>query len=237
MKSLFISFIILFTSFAQASCPQFAYGSELPKSSEPIVLLCKKEFAIGYSTARKVPLFVVQRLDPEKLTLPNAIDSASFRIDPTLPKELQAALSDYSNSGYDRGHQAPFEDNNHDLVAAFESNYLTNVIPQHPGNNRGIWRVLELNTRNASLDGVLFVITGPIFEGTPITIGAGQVHVPSKLFKIIINPRTRESLTYIIPNASASSDLLPAFISTRQRVKELTGIDPVPAITLTDRSN
>ena len=235
MKSFLLASIILFTSVAQASCPQFAYGGEFPKTVEQITILCKKEFAVGYSTNRKVPIFVLQKLDPEKLTSVNAIDSATFKIDPALPKELQAALTDYSNSGYDRGHQAPFEDNNHDATAGIESNYLTNVVPQQPGNNRGIWRILELNTRNAALDGTLYVITGTIFESNA-TIGANQVHVPTKLYKIIINPRTKETVTYIIPNISVSSDLLPTFISTRQMVKELAGIDPIPAITLSERT-
>lgn len=237
-KIAFLLAAVLFTFLTHAStpCSEFAYGGQLPQAREPHVILCKREFAIGYSTSRRTPLFIVQRLDPEKITMPSAIQSASFRQDPTISKDHQPALSDFSNTGYDRGHMAPFEDNNHDAEAARESNYLTNIVPQHAGNNRGIWRVLESRVRDMSLDGEIFVITGPIFDDgeSQLVIGVNKIPVPSRLFKVIINPSTRLSYSYIVPNAAVPSSMLDTFITSRQHVIEATGIDIIPSITLTD---
>ena len=233
MKKLFLAGIVLFTSFSYAqSCNHMAYGGELPKPQEAHVVLCKKEFAIGYSTSKKTPLFVIQKLQAEKLTSPDAITSASFRLDPSISKDEQPALADYVNSGYDRGHMAPFEDNNHDEVAAIESMMLTNVIPQNASNNRGIWRVLESNTRNLSLVADIYVITGPIYDEPRQPIGANKIMVPSKLFKIVVNSKTKTITTYVVPNESISSTELPKYISTLAVVKQLTGIDPLPILSV-----
>lgn len=235
MKNLIIASIFLFISTVHAqTCEHMAYGGELPKTQKSHKVLCKKEFAVGYSTELKSPLFVVQRLDPEKLTAPTVVESASFRLDPALTKTEQPALSDFVNTGYDRGHMAPFEDTNHDQTAALESMMLTNIIPQHSGNNRGIWRVLEDRVRNMSLDGNIFVITGPIFDQPRTPIGDNAIPVPSKLYKIVINAKAKTSTTYLIPNESVSSSLLPTFVSDIATVSRLTGINFLPILDLTE---
>ena len=46
-----------------------------------------------------------------------------------------------------------------------ESFYLSNMSPQDPGFNRGIWRQLEARVRDwADLHGEVFVVTGPVLE-------------------------------------------------------------------------
>lgn len=234
MKKLIIANIFLFTSFAFAqTCDYLAYGNELPKTDKPHVVLCKKEFAVGYSTSIKAPLFVVQKLEAEKLTSPNIASGSSFKLDPNLSKTEQPALSDFVNSGFDRGHMAPFEDTNHDEVAANESMMLTNIVAQQPGNNRGIWRVLEDRVRNMSSEATIFVISGPIFDQQRPPIG-NSIPVPSKLFKIIINAKTKTITTFVIPNESVPSSALPNFISTLAEVSRLTGIDLVPILNVVE---
>lgn len=236
MKNYFLFILMyLFTTTAFANCSWMVFGGEFPLTSEPHVILCKKEFVIGYSTNKKTLLWVAMLLDPEKITMPNAVESLSFKIDPTIDKDKQAALSDYAGSGFDRGHMAPFEDVNHDREAAVESMYLTNTLPQHLSSNRGIWRVLEKNTREAALEGKLFIISGPIFEGNIETMGENKIPVPTKVFKIIIDPRTKTSTTYILPNASIPSSDLPKFIFTREEVKRQTNIEMVPSTILVDK--
>lgn len=232
MKKFITLLLVLFISPVYAQCTHFVYGGVFPKTQEPHVLLCKKEFAVGYSTTRRTPIYVVQRLDAEDLTSPDVLTSATFRPDPALARELQAASSDFTNSGFDRGHLSPFEDNNHDLVAANESNYFTNVVPQVPGNNRGIWRVLESQIRDMSLNGPIFVVTGTIYDPSMAAFIGTGIPIPTFLYKVVINPRTNQSITWVVPNMSVASSELPNFVSTRQNVFRLSGVDPVPILTI-----
>ncbi len=232
MKTLFTLFLTLFINQAYAQCSQFVYGGVFPKTQEPHVLLCKREFAVGYSIARKTPLYVVQRLDAEDLTSPDVLTSTTFRIDPTIARESQPALIDFTNSGFDRGHLSPFEDNNHDAVAAVQSNFLTNVVPQVPGNNRGIWRVLESQVREMSLGGPIYVVTGTIYDPSMAAFIGTGIPIPTFLYKVVIDPRTRRSITWIVPNMSIASSELPKLISTRQTVFRMSGVDTVPILTI-----
>jgi endonuclease G len=54
-----------------------------------------------------------------------------------------ASLSDFKGSGYDRGHLAPAGDMKWSSTAMSESFYMSNMSPQKPGFNRGIWKKLE----------------------------------------------------------------------------------------------
>jgi endonuclease G, mitochondrial len=215
------------------ACDWMGYGGQLPIANQPYVVLCKSEIAIGYSLDKKTALFVAQKIDPEKVTLPNASSSPSFKQDPSVDSNHQASLKDYAGSGYDRGHLAAFEDNNHTLQAAAESSYLTNIIPQNASMNRGIWRVLEGKVREESLNGSLYVISGPIYSANSKTIG-DNIKIPDKMFKVIVNPKTKTVTTYIIPNAPIKSDLLPSFISNRAELFRESGVDPTPIVHLTD---
>ena len=65
-----------------------------------------------------------------------------FRADPNI-KTGSASLSDYKRSGYDRGHLAPAADMKWSSKAMSESFFMSNMSPQTPSFNRGIWKKLE----------------------------------------------------------------------------------------------
>lgn len=55
------------------------------------------------------------------------------KIHPVRPK-------DYAKSGYDKGHLAPAADMTYSLASMRNSFLMTNISPQIPGCNRGIWK-------------------------------------------------------------------------------------------------
>lgn len=61
---------------------------------------------------------------------------------------VQASLSDYRRSGFDRGHMAPAADMRWSATAMSESFYLTNICPQTPSLNQGDWNRLEGKIRD-----------------------------------------------------------------------------------------
>ena len=70
----------------------------------------------------------------------------SFCPDPYV-KGYSAETSDYSNSGYDRGHMAPAADMKWSEKVMLESFYLTNICPQNKNLNSGLWLALEERAR------------------------------------------------------------------------------------------
>ena len=79
-------------------------------------------------------------------------------IDP-LVKTGSARDADYKASGYDRGHLAPAADMGWSTQAMQESFYYSNMSPQLPAFNRGIWKQLEELVRDWAIaeDTILIV--------------------------------------------------------------------------------
>ena len=90
--------------------------------------------------------------------------SDDFRADPEIITG-SAALVDYRGSGYDRGHLAPAADMKWSEEAMSESFYMSNMSPQAPGFNRGIWKSLESRVRSWAVEnGTVYVVTGGILS-------------------------------------------------------------------------
>jgi len=221
LRSLF--FISLFVSTYAFACPEITESLE-PSLSIKIKKLCRPEYEMAYSLQRKSPVWVGENLTREELS-----DSEPrlnlFRDDPDLPEGSKAELRDYVGSGYDRGHLAPAGDAS-TIDGMIQSFYLSNMVPQMPANNRGIWKSVEMHVRSwAKARGQLVVFTGPIFGKEPLTIGPDKIPVPRALFKIMYDAKTRESLTLIVPNEKIPSSLLPKYVSTLAQVKKEAGIE------------
>ncbi|MDW7695089.1 DNA/RNA non-specific endonuclease [Flammeovirgaceae bacterium SG7u.111] len=155
----------------------------------------------------------------------------SFRMDELVETET-AHDSDYKGSGYDRGHLAPAADLRFTEEAMYESFYFSNISPQTPAFNRGIWKKLEGQVRSwASEYDTLYVITGGILEEGLPTIGENEVAVPKYFYKIVfdVSGSDIKSIAYLMPNM-ASDEELEYYIVSVDRLEELTGIDFFPAL-------
>ena len=138
-----------------------------------------------------------------------------------------ATLADYRHSGYDRGHLAPAAAMAWSQGVMSESFYLSNMSPQDPGFNRGIWRQLEARVRDwADLHGEVFVVTGPVLESELPTIGPSGVSVPAYYYKVVVDlrPPGVEGIGFILPNGSANQSIGRYTVSI-DSVEAFTGID------------
>ncbi|MFC1586208.1 DNA/RNA non-specific endonuclease [Fibrobacterota bacterium] len=89
-----------------------------------------------------------------------------FREDPDVITG-SAALEDYRGSGYDRGHMCPAAVNKWSEQAMSESFFLSNISPQEPDFNQGVWLFLETRVRDwVTLFDSLYVVTGPVLRDT-----------------------------------------------------------------------
>jgi endonuclease G len=157
--------------------------------------------------------------------------SNNFRIDEKVTTG-SAENEDYKNSGFDRGHLAPAADMGWSEQAMGESFYYSNMSPQKPGFNRGIWKRLEEQVRQWAIDNqAIYVVTGPVLEPNLPTIGNNKVAVPKYYYKVILDYTKPElkGIGFIMPNTS-STLALNNYAVTIDSVETVTGINFFPAL-------
>jgi endonuclease G len=130
--------------------------------AERTTMLCNDAYAALASGLTRGPLWSAEHLTADDLararTLPR---EGRFHADERLSLDDRAELSDYTRSGYDRGHMTPSGDMP-DANAQQQSFSLANVVPQTAALNRNVWEGIESAVRHlADRQGGLYVVTGP----------------------------------------------------------------------------
>jgi endonuclease G, mitochondrial len=207
-------------------------------------LLDKPQYAVGYSRDNGRPNWVSWHLDPSWLG--SAPRQDDFRNDTTLPAGwYQVQATDYSGSGFDRGHHCPSADRTDTIPDNSATFLMTNMMPQAPDNNQGPWEVLESYCRTLVSQGnELYIIAGGTGTGgsgsgggTTTTIANGHVTVPAVTWKVImvlpqgtddvsrVTTATR-TIAVIMPNTQGirNNDWHQYIVSVDQ-VEQLTGYD------------
>ena len=213
-------------------CSQSFYGGVYPeftntKLKKDTQALCMDGFAVMYSGVSRTPLWSAEHLDRTRLQQAKQIDREdSFHEESKLPKSARASLSDYSGSGYDRGHLAP-NANMANRSQQYDSFSLANIAPQSPRNNRYIWRNIESATRYLTQQyGEVYTITGVAFTDKKTKQLANRVLVPSHFFKAVYIPATNQAGVYYAPNDESERIEV---ISIDELTAE-TGIDVLPML-------
>tara|TARA_Y100000389_G_scaffold204849_1_gene260151 strand:- start:12237 stop:12944 length:708 start_codon:yes stop_codon:yes gene_type:complete len=116
-----------------------------------------------------------------------------------------ASLSDYVKSGYDRGHLKSSADESCNQNQMNSTFLMSNMSPQKPIFNRGVWKSLEIHVRKLVKDyDSLYVYTGGVLKDSLETIGLNRVSIPKHYFKIIYMFRndTITTESYLMPNSN-----------------------------------
>lgn len=123
-------------------------------------LLVKSQYALSYNDSRKIANWVSWQLNQSWLGSTPRQDN--FRADTTLPSSFyRVSGSDYVGSGFDRGHMTPSADRTSSVTNNSATFLMTNMIPQAPDNNQGIWANLESYERSLVSQGKeLYIIAG-----------------------------------------------------------------------------
>lgn len=156
--------------------------------------------------------------------------SNDFRPDPSITTG-SSDLCDYKKSGYDRGHLAPAADMEWSKESCSESFLMSNMTPQAPAFNRGMWQQLESQVRRwADRFGKIIVVTGPVLEKNAddyAKIGGNQVAVPEYFFKSILaqtSDGTATAISFIMPNAKCEGSIWDYCVTTDE-VERRCGFD------------
>lgn len=196
----------------------------IPGKADAIV--DREGFALGYDEATEQARWVTYRLTREEATTKAAKRTDRFLEDPEIP-DGSATAEDYRKSGYDRGHLAPAADMAFSRQTMADSFYYSNMSPQKPAFNRGVWGRLEKQVREFAIaEEHIHVVTGPIFSpDDTITIGPNNVGVPSYYYKVIYDlTPPRKMIGFILPN-EGSKRPLQEFAVTVDAVEVATGLD------------
>ena len=165
-------------------------------------------YSFSYSEKYEQPRWLNYTLTREMLSIHLVKRKDNFREDPFVVTG-SAQLIDYKSSGYDRGHLCPAKSMEFSEFAMSESFYMSNMSPQHPSLNRGIWKKLETKERKWAVElDSLEIYCGGVFDSIIEVIGPNNVAVPSAYYKIIFCPYDLEkSISFIFPNEKCHNPL------------------------------
>ncbi len=194
-------------------------------------VITHKGYTVSYNYDWKIPNWVAYELTDREVEgeVPRY---DRFKPDPMVPQHATATTEDYKYSGYDRGHMAPAADMKWDEQVMRESFYLSNICPQNPNLNGGVWKDLEEQVRDlASQKGRIFVICGPIVNDISTTIGANKVVVPQAFFKVLLQEDNGgiHTIGFVYENVSGRKPM-STYAMTVDEVEELTNIDFFPSL-------
>ncbi|SDC40546.1 DNA/RNA non-specific endonuclease [Williamwhitmania taraxaci] len=206
-------------------------------------LMVKNEYTLSYNRDRGTSNWTSWHLS--KAWLGSASRPSSFSSDATLPTSFYHVNStDYSGSGFDRGHLCPAGDRTYSATEIKNTMLMTNMMPQAPINNQQPWEKLETYCRTlANAGSEMYIIDGPFGKGgsgtnggTTTTVAGGKVTVPSYTWKIVVvlpngsNDISRiTSSTRVIalwmPNNQSVSTTWGGYRTTVDYIESQTGFD------------
>jgi endonuclease G, mitochondrial len=204
-------------------------------------LITRPQYALSYSNRKGMPNWVAWELN--STWLGDAHRVGKFAPDEELPAGWNRIKpADYTGSGFDRGHMVNSEDRSRSPEDNIPTFLMTNIIPQAPDNNQGVWVQLENYSRQLVRSGKeLFIISGGHGQGgigskgLRATVGKGKVIVPAVTWKVIlvldkpnagvvgVDKNTR-TIAVIIPNKQGvKSDPWQQYRTSVNEVEKLTG--------------
>ncbi|MDF1568618.1 MAG: DNA/RNA non-specific endonuclease [Spirochaetaceae bacterium] len=219
----------------------------LPALEDDDLLVIHDYYTLSYSEKHEQAEWVAYELTREEVMGP-VERSDSFREDLEVTTG-SASLKDYRGSGFDRGHLAPAADMKFSEEAMRDSFFMSNMSPQRPAFNRGIWKQLEALVRDwAYLEGAIQIVTGPVLtdwtpegkeasgdlppgDGRFETIGPEGVSVPNYYHKVVLDIREPgfKAIGFILPNQRGEAGLEFYAVSVDE-VEYATGLDFFPGL-------
>jgi len=146
----------------------------------------KNYITICYDYSLKAPTAVSYALDGSLVNELNIEKRPYFKIERTIEREYRASYSDYTHSGYDRGHLAPDAAFDWSEESLDEVYTLSNIIPQARKVNRYTWTKAERYARFVAVQrGQINVINVVKYSNAPLRIGSHDIAVPSGYYKVL----------------------------------------------------
>ena len=170
-----------------------------------------RNFIVNYDSGKRRVNWVIHRVTKNQIYQEGqeAInrDDYDFEFfpDSTLNSATQVKTSEYTNTGWDRGHMAPAADFKYDLEAMTESHVTTNIAPQSVGLNQELWKELEVAIRDFIKEKCdeAYIIRGALYSNHYFrkcknnqTSGYPSIYVPYRFYKVVYSKIDNENHLY-----------------------------------------
>jgi endonuclease G len=233
-----VSFLVSGACFASTACPNFFVSGSNPSLDSSLTTrtteVCHTEYVLLASGVTKGPLYSAQHLTAAQVAGADSISrTGSFHQETGIPTADRSQDSDYTNSGFDRGHMTPAGDES-TIASEKESFSMANVVPQDHKLNTGEWAKIEAQVRNLATQlGDVYVVTGPAFDPDNIpTIGKDKVAVPAYTWKAVYEPG-KGAGAYLCTN----DDTITCDVVSLNDIKTMSGVDPFPSLSSSMKAN
>lgn len=251
MKPLFyLIFFLFLTPVSGQTSSEFPpiyskhWPGKLPVTEiEGNLLLIHDIFSIFYDSEKNLPVWVAYHLSPATVW-GDLTPKRDYVPDPLLSEPVKTA--DYKGAytcdrqkkkgqGYDKGHMAPLASFK-GSVYSYQTQYLSNIVPQRSQLNQGPWRILEEQVRDFVEKGnEVKVLTGPIYgkEGVdklPPCWKAAQTvfeEIPIAYWKVIAVEKESqiEVCSFLMPQAIKNKSVKPRKYQTSlKNIENKTGL-------------
>ena len=204
--------------------------------------LSKPDFILSYNNSKGIPNWVSWHLS--SAWTGNTPRCNCFKQDRTLPSNFfRATTSDYTGSGFDRGHICPSADRNGSEESNENTYFMTNIAPQAPDNNRRAWVNFENYLRTlVNAGNEIHIVSGVIgsggtgSNGFASTIDNGNITVPDSFWKVaLVLPNGSNDINRVttstriiainVPNDQGISSDWTRFRTSVNTIESLTGYD------------
>ena len=193
-----------------------------------------RNYSFWLDLKKRVSLWVAYPLYAGMTSGTTRVDKWAF--DPIVPRRYQNNASRSFND-YDRGHQLPSADRLCSDEANEQTFYFTNITPQNPDLNQGIWETLEKKVRDQipSSD-TLYVVTGCGFKSETVRYtkdaSGHDVAVPDYYYKVILKYKAGtanggySAIGFVLDNkAYGNQEISKTYAKSVDEVEKLTGLD------------
>lgn len=199
---------------------------------DDIKIINRGSFVIGWSPSLKHPVWCAYRVPGEVKHEDGT--RPSFTIDRLVPSSPKPG--DYTRSGYDRGHMAP----NHAIVSRFGDDerrktfMMTNISPQTPALNRGVWRDVEHRIADlwASKYGEIWVLVGCVPSAYGEKISGSDIDIPDQYYQIIFAQQGLfvRALAVLVPQRVPWDAWPQRYLVSIDEIEEISGLDFNPEL-------
>jgi endonuclease G len=181
----------------------------LPKSEPHLINIARHGYVSAFDPVALIPKWVCWRVNAATVNKLDVPRRDCFERDKSLPNSPMPAQ--YDNTGFDLGHMCDCEDMSYSVLTQRESFILSNIAPQAPHFNRGIWHKLENDTRKyvKETGHDVWVLAVSLYDSSCPKLG--NIVIPNAFEKMIVDLTTKDVKFYrfahVSPWAVISDDL------------------------------
>ena len=191
---------------------KISYKEKFINESNCSQIIDNEFIVMCYDYKKKAVQAVSYTLSGDLMNETNIDKRPSFYVEKELLSKDRISTTDYTNSGYDKGHMAPdaaFDWSEESLDAVYT---LANIIPQAPQVNRRSWAKLERYVRDKAEElGELNIVNVLKYGQRSSRMGKNRMAISKGYYKILYNEEENYEECFYYSNkqgVSADGDVL-----------------------------